>query len=132
MKTKTLRTRVNKVPKQLTPFKPGHKKMGGRTKDPLAVKALKTYTKETIAELFKELMEAPRNSLLSIALAPNSTGIRAALARAIYAEDFSTIDKILDRCIGKVPQRMEGADGKPLIPATPPAVIYVGVKPNDK
>lgn len=87
-------------------FKPGVSgNPNGRPPDDLAVKKLKKYTASVVAELLNEVLEMPMADLRRKLNADSTTGLERAIIKALLVEDWTAIDKILDRCIGKVPQR---------------------------
>lgn len=98
------------LPKPYRPqsFKPGNPGGPGRPKDDVAVKTLKKYTAKVVSELLNEMLEKPMHELRSLLADDNTTGLQRAIVKALIIEDWATIDKILDRCIGKVPQKVIG------------------------
>ena len=98
----------------------------GKEPTPYAVYKLKKYTRELVAEMVNELLEMSTDRLSRFILEPDTPALKFAIGKAILREDFNAIDKILDRCIGKVSQKIEhgGPDGAPL---APPSIIFQGV-----
>lgn len=114
----------------LKPFKPGESgNPNGRP--PEACKALKKYTKKAISETFVELLEATIPELREIKANKQEKSIRAAIASVILKcwrkGESRDIDAILDRIIGKVPQKAEiaGSDGEPFGPTPAPIIQFV-------
>ena len=105
----------------------------GRPVTPYSVMQLKKHTRETIADLINELTQLTSQKLHDLKYDPSTPALKATLASVILRcslqGDFSDIDKILDRCIGKVSQKIEhaGPDGSAL---APPSIIFNGV-PTD-
>jgi hypothetical protein len=77
------------------------------------------YTKQSVALLINELMDITKNDLITMCADGNTPALKYAIAKAIINEDFKAIDSLLDRAIGKVPQKTEltGYDGGPLFTA---------------
>ena len=96
------------------PNRPGRKKL------PLKARALAKISRETIIEVYDRLMRMTREDIATYYRNPTISAIEALVARAIISGDMDDLDRILDRVIGRVPQRLEhgGHDGAPLIPPT--------------
>ena len=101
----------------------------GRPKDPASVRALKSYSRDIIATLINELGNMTRKELKAVVKDKKTPAIKVSIAQAYIRADFSTIDRMLDRVIGKVPQRNE-IDSKNITPPIPPVVQYIGVSPK--
>ena len=97
----------NPHPPKASQFKPGNK-LGGRKKDSPEVLTLKQFTREVVAQYITELLQLSREGLYEFMHDRSQPGLKSAIAYAIYWREWDTIDNILDRCIGKVPQRVEG------------------------
>lgn len=103
----------------LKPWKPGQSgNPAGRP--PEAHPNLVRFTKKAVQETFAQLMLLPQEELNRIRDDQQESGIRAAVAsvimRARARGQLSDLDAMIDRIIGKVPQKTElsGAEGQPL------------------
>lgn len=77
-----------------------------------AQQSLAQFTKETVASAITELFQMSTEDLTLIMADPTQPAFRSATASVIlrckHDGDFSDIEKILVRCIGHVPQKLEG------------------------
>ena len=130
---------TNKSPipnSEATQFKPGQSgNPSGREKDPL--KGIKNYTKQHIADTFNELCEKTNDELEEISQSKTEPMLRVIIARVMIKAkakgEYGEIDKILDRCIGKVPQKIEGElGGFGGAPLPTPHITYISVSGTTK
>jgi len=106
----------------LKPFQPGHP--GGPGRPPGPDKELRKYTRQLIAETVTKLLELTKDELDDLTKKKDVPSLESTLARVILKchskGEFTDLDKILDRIIGKVPQKFEGeltgAAGAPILP----------------
>ncbi len=123
----------NPNPSPETRFQPGNTASKGGTRDTLSMTRLKKFTRSTLAEKLVDMFNMNIYELTKIYRDDAKPAIEQAIAKAIMnakeAGDFSALDRIFERCIGKVPQKLEGDfgafGGRPL---PQPIVNYVGVK----
>lgn len=118
----------------LKPFPPG---VSGNPngRPPEATRELKKYSKQLIAEVVNRLMAISYVEVKTISEQEDAPMIEQTIAKVLLKchkhGDFSDLDKILDRVIGKVPQKVEnemfGPGGQPL---TPPVIHYHPVAPK--
>lgn len=101
-------------------FQPGQSgNPAGRPIEEDAAYRLKRYTREYVAEVINKIMELD-DAEVELLLNDRETVqfekvVAKVLLNARKDGDFSQLDKILDRCIGKVPQRIEGDPDRPLM-----------------
>ena len=105
----------------------------GRPKESITLKELKKYTREHIAEVINRLLELPSAHLQHMSKNPDTPVFEQIVARVLLrcqrVGNFVDIDRMLDRIIGKVPQRSETElSGVPLVP---PVIQFVGIPPKD-
>jgi len=104
-------------------------KPGGPGRPPMSdeEKALRRFTREHVGEVINKLMELTDNELALLWRDPNVPQFEKLVAKVMQTArqngNFTPIDNLLDRCIGRVPQKMEhgGVDGAPLVP---PVINY--------
>lgn len=117
------------------PFKKGQSgNPKGRPKEATSQRVLRKYTKEEIAKTLNHLMEQPLDKLDMLRWAEDTPAIDAVVASVLYWArangDWSQVEKLLDRCIGKVPQKLEGEGfGGGAVPIT---VVMEAVEPEGK
>lgn len=106
------------MPSQDGQFKPGHPGGPGRPQEP--TKFMKEFTKIAVANELVDLMELTLEDLKNITNNKESKPITAVVAAYLLNCRKKGIfpDQILDRVIGKVPQKTEltGAEGVPFEP----------------
>ncbi len=92
-------------------FKPGQSgnPLGGKIHNPIK-KALKNLTVKSYRRIIKAVCTGNLDNLEDIVKDPRSSalqvGIARALANAIKAGDYETIDKIAERIVGKIPDEV--------------------------
>ena len=90
----------------------------GRPIEGDAAYRLKHYTREYVAEVLNTIMELKDSEIEEILLNPEGTQFEKVVAKVLLTArkdgDFSQLERLLDRCIGKVPQRLEGDPDRPL------------------
>lgn len=106
----------------------------GATKDKVSQRVLRKYTKDEIASTLNRLMETSMDELDKIRWAEDVPAIEAVVASVLFWArangDWSQVEKLLDRCIGKVPQKLEGEGfGGGAVPIT---VVMEAVEPEGK
>lgn len=109
----------------------------GRPRTSIAAKELRRYTREHVSEVINKVMDMTTAELLELKRDKKTPSFESAIAAVMLKAkedmDFSEIDRLLDRCIGKVPQKLEGEfvgkGGTPLIPAN---VVLQPVRPSGK
>ena len=113
-------------------FKPGQS--GNPTgRPPEAPAELKNYTKKEIAEVLCRMMKMTVDELVRFSKDPDATALEVIISSVIREcmkkGDFHTLDKMLERVIGRVPQKTEltGNEGEPFF--IPPAV-FAPVRPS--
>jgi|GEM_PF-1879106 len=106
-------------PENLRPWKPGESgNPNGRP--PETHPNIKRFTKKAVQETFAELMVTSQDDLAKIRDDAQESGVRAAVAsvilRARAKGEMASLDALIDRVIGKVPQKTEltGGEGEPL------------------
>lgn len=115
----------------LKPFQAGNP--GGPGREPGYRKQMREYTKKHICKVFNEMCEMTVNEIEKIGSDKDETELRSIVARVMMRcrakGEFGDLNMILDRIIGKVPQKTEltGEDGSPLVPAT---IVFMGNKPK--
>lgn len=121
------------MPKEDTQFQPGNP--GGPGRPPEADPRLKAFTKKEIQESVCKLLRLTVRELSALAQENDTKSLDVIIAHTIKEcikkGDFWALDKMLERVIGKVPQKQEltGADGAPL---TPPRLIYYEIPDPDE
>ena len=120
-----------------TQFKPGQSgNPNGRPED--APPEVRLYARKEVQEVFTRIMKLKGEEVLKISSDAQSTILEAAVAsvllRARAKGDHRGLDVLLDRVIGKVPQKNEltGGDGEPLAPAVIQFAPYPGPDPYAK
>lgn len=109
----------------------------GRPKLENSEKELRRYTREHIADVINKVGELKDAEVQLLLSDPDSTQMEKVVAKVMLTArsegTFSELDKMLDRAIGKVPQKTElemGAlGGGPLPPTT---IILEPVKSNQE
>ena len=107
-------------PPKDTRFKPGVSgNKGGRPKLPPELKAFKEISSEEVKRLFAKYARASKEELKEALQAENTPCIElviaSGLARAIKDGDYSKLNFILDRTIGKVAEKTSIDLPEPLI-----------------
>lgn len=128
--------RTNRNPSPATRFKKGHKSTGGLRKGIVAKKVLREWTQATVAQAYKKYMNMEIEDLKE-ASEDTSTlpAIEVIVARALLRDrlegEMDNTERILDRAIGRVPQKteMSGINGQPLVP---PTIIFQGIDPKQE
>lgn len=93
----------------------------------IAKKELKEWTQQSVATAYKNLMNLEIPDLRQIADSLTTPVLEVIIARALLRDRMEgttdNTERILDRAIGKVPQRTEmtGLEGTPLVP---PNIIF--------
>lgn len=99
-------------------FRPGQSG-NPKGRDPQASAAIRKFTKKAVQETFAELMLESVEELGRIRDNLQESGVRAAVASIILRSrakgEMSALNDILDRIVGKVPQKthISGGDGEP-------------------
>jgi hypothetical protein len=89
--------------------KPGivERRRGGREKDPLSKIQLRKLTNEQLADTINLAVQGNIKALKDIIEDPNSSALRVGIAtsliKAVRKGDWDTIEKILERVVGKAP-----------------------------
>lgn len=89
-------------------------------------RALETLTRQTVADLLNRYLQLTPGEIKERLREPETPMFEAAVGAIVLrcrdTGNFSELDRLLDRCIGKVPQKIEseitGGKGSPLIPPT--------------
>ncbi len=118
-------------------FKPGQ--IGNpEGRPPEAALELRNYTKKEVQEVFAKIMRMKGDEVMRVRDSQDSTILESAVAsvllRARAKGDHRGLDILIDRVIGKVPQKTEltGADGEALSPAVLNFAPYPGPDPYEK
>jgi hypothetical protein len=124
---------IAKRMKNLKPAKKGEVRNpnGGRAHNGLKAQLKKLTTKE-LSDMIELVMTKPVSELQKIAMNPNEislkVGIASAMVRMINKGDFETLEKMLQRVVGKVKDEVDlNHNG---IPQAPPAVMHVYIPSN--
>lgn len=102
-----------KLPKAAEPykFKPGQSgNPGGRIANPIP-NALKKLTGQSLRKIIKAVVKGNVDEIKRIAKDPKSSGLEVAIAacfvKAIDRGDYTTVEHMLQRIVGKIPDRLE-------------------------
>lgn len=100
-------------------FRPGQSgNPAGRPPSSISEKELRKFTRELVADTINKVMELTDAELDFLLSDPESTQFEKAVARIMLNArkdgEFGQIDKLLDRAIGRVPQKLEGDPDRPL------------------
>ena len=96
------------------PIKPHHFKPGvsgnpaGRPKETIGVKEMKKYTRETLALFLNEMLQMPLGEARAVLIDDTAPLVKRAIAKALIIGDWTDVDKVFDRVVGKVPQKVIG------------------------
>ena len=108
-------------------FKPGWEGGPGRPPSPLAEKEVRKYTREHVGDVMNKVMELSDKELETLLSDPDVPQFEKVVAKVMLTArtsgDVSNLDKLLDRIIGKVPQKIEGNPDAPIgfmVMRTPP------------
>lgn len=113
-RNETKKRKRHQTPSQLAnlkPIKPGEVRNpeGGRTHNP-AIKALKKITIETFREVIEMVLTEDLKALKKVAEDEKTTalqvGIIMAFKKAVDSGDWETIEKIVSRIVGKIPEEL--------------------------
>ena len=125
---------ANQNPSPSTRFKKGQSGNPGGLKKGVVPKAvLKQWTRLSVAEAYNKYMMMTIPELRRASDSLFLPSLEVVVARAIIRDrlegELDNMERILDRAIGKVPQRQElgGIDGVPLLP---PSIIFQGCDPT--
>ena len=102
---------------------------GGPGRPPMSddEKALRRFTRDHVGEVINKLMELTDSEITLLFSDPSVPQFEKLVAKVMLTArqdgNFSPIDSLLDRCIGRVPQKTEhsGPEGAPLVP---PVINY--------
>lgn len=91
----------------------------GSKPQPINEKMLRRFTKEHVADVFNQIMELTEKELTAFMADDNVSAFEKAIAKTVEkardSGDMTQIEKLLDRIIGKVPQKVDGIE----LPAAP-------------
>lgn len=110
-------------------FAPGN--AGGPGRPPDAPAALKQFTKKEIAEVVCKMLKMTIPDMIRYAKQQEATALEvivsSVITQCVKKGDYWTFDKMIERVIGKVPQKTEltGADGEPFGPTPAPIIQFV-------
>lgn len=118
-------------------FKEGCAPGPGRPRMTDEEKEVRRFTRESISEAINTIAELKDAEVETLLSDPDATQVEKIVAKVLLVArstgDFTQMDKLLDRCIGKVPQKLEGEFfGKGGAPLVPPAIILQPVKAAEK
>jgi hypothetical protein len=126
----------NHNPSPATRFKKG---CPGGPGYPRGKKKITSFTRQMtaleVSGIFDRLMKMTKTELEEYAKRPDITALDLTVARALIKGwmigDMRNVNTLLERIIGKVPDKLEhtGAAGMPLVP---PQIIFTGVDDCDK
>ena len=81
-------------------------------------KEVRKYTRESIGEAINKIAELKDNELDKLLSDEDGTQLEKIMAKVMLearkSGDFTQFDKMLDRCIGRVPQPIEGSPDRPI------------------
>lgn len=121
-------------PPQQYQFKKGQSgNPGGMQKDSIAKKVLKKYTQALIEETYNKFIKLSAKDLKTHIQLENIPIVEVIVAKALLLDSsrgtLNNTEKILDRIIGKVPQKTEKAfysyEGIPIIP---PVIKFISIE----
>lgn len=121
--------------KNLKPVQPGEVRnpLGGKTHGP-EVKAMRKLTAEFLKQMIEIAASSDVAELTRISNDPKSTVTELMVARclhkAIKDQDWSLFDRIIERLVGKVPDKVDHTSGGEKIPGGNFTVTFV--KPETK
>lgn len=102
----------------------------GRPPDSTAMTKLKAYTKTELANQLSLMFRMTGFELEKIYRDDTQPAMVQAIAKALIRAkrdgDFSAVERLLDRCIGKVPQKIEG-EGFGFMAPPITNITYIGV-----
>lgn len=84
---------------------------GGQGKLPPALKAVKLLTPKTFARVFSKFAEMPKAEMDEVIRNPNTSVLELAVCSAFYSAitkgDFKHLTWMLDRVLGKIPEKAQ-------------------------
>lgn len=100
-------------------FKPGESgNPNGRPPEDISTKILTRYTRAVVSETLNKVLELTEKEAEDLLLDPEGTLFEKAVVKVVLVArrdgDFTQLEKILDRCIGRVPQKIEGDSENPI------------------
>ncbi len=108
----TTRTRIYKLPKEAEPYKFKKGQSGnplGRRANPIP-NALKNLTLQQYRRIIKAVVKGNYDEIVRIIEDPKTSGLELGLAKcfkiAIDRGDYDTIEKMLQRIVGKIPDEV--------------------------
>jgi hypothetical protein len=101
-------------------FKPGQvANPNGRPIVPEEIKELRKLNRSEIEQLISDFMRKPLHELQAMSKNPATTALDRMIAsvveQAVFRGDHKRLNFLLDRLIGKVPDRLADADGQPIV-----------------
>lgn len=100
------------LPKAAEPykFKPGQSgNPGGKIANPIP-NALKKLTNQSLVKIIKAIVKGNLDEIKRIAKDPTSSGLEVAIAacfiKAIERGDYNTVEHMLQRIVGKIPDKL--------------------------
>jgi len=109
---------------------------GGRPKLDPEIKAIRQLTKDQFKELANLLLSGTFEDLQRILDKQETTALTGWMVRVIVQGwekgDYRTLDELLDRLIGKVPNELEVRELKPFVASFKNERIEMGMKEEDK